>query len=305
MVSGNDFGREANPICGNDILEKKLEILNMRIDRAYLLGLCLLFVWLTGIGQRRVFGQSSEGRRPAPASTLPIAEDQPPKNPDPKTRTPSCMPKPPRVEDVFDEASLRRAIADKNVAVIVSHGFPSQDQRLLTNAVYDEHVPLFVSSMSKVEGLTRPQVIQILRGQVTDWSQLGRAKGQIHLYLNGGTLQRRAFQQWVATFGVMPDDIQKLGPRYGSDYDDLARIAASDADAMVIGLRELAAPALRLLTVDGVAIDGHSETHEYPLREPVYVYAKRSPEAHKIAVQVMESISSVGNLKHVPDSRVR
>ncbi|MFA5181395.1 MAG: hypothetical protein WC405_08755 [Syntrophales bacterium] len=137
--------------------------------------------------------------------------------------------------------------------------------------LHEEFVPVFVSDVNACDNLQKIQLIAILKGETTQWEQLGCGLGRITLYLHGGDLQRKTAQTFFKTLGIEPEALAKSSPSYVNTYQDLAVAAAKDPHALVIGLREFHPPGLKTVSVDGHSL---ADQANYPLRLPIYIHTR-------------------------------
>lgn len=207
--------------------------------------------------------------------------------------TSSCPPAPTaaNVAHVFSENQLTEAVKSTDKAVIVSHGMEARTQfEYVIVARYSEAVPVFVSKKRKLNNLSKEQIIQILKGEITNWSQVGDAEGPIVLYLHSGVYQKKSFEKFLETIGLSPNDVKALNVRYSEDYRDLESIAGKDDNALVFGLRELEPNGLKTIKIDNISVLDTERLSEYPFDIPVILYKGKTSEANKVAEKVIKRI---------------
>ena len=120
--------------------------------------------------------------------------------------------------------------------VIVAHGLDGGIENHSPELLAIEFAPVHVSVKSALTGLATDTLRGILSGQIERWEDAGGDPGDIHLYLHGGSLQRRKFLRLVELFGVARSLVEKLDATLASDYAKLAFLAGADPAALVIGL---------------------------------------------------------------------
>jgi len=195
------------------------------------------------------------------------------------------------IAHVFSKTQLTEADKNFDEAVIVSHGVEPQEQ--LADAIvarYSEVVPVFVSKKRKLDNLSKEQVIQILKGEITNWSQVGERPGPIVLYLHGGVYQIQSFKKFLETIGLSPMNIKAPNIRYSEDYQDLEAIAGQDENAVVFGLRKLEPEGLKIIKIDNISILDVERLSAYPFNIPVILYKGKTIEANKSAEKFIKEI---------------
>jgi hypothetical protein len=209
----------------------------------------------------------------------------------PTVFTPSCSKKPPGVIDLYEPRAVELEFRDGRNEVFILHGISALPTGSSNVPPYFlENVPVFAGAQAGVTNLTRAQITSILKGDVTDWSQLGGAPGPVHVYLHGGSLQRQSFNKFLEILDLSPKDLRAPALQYGENYDALSSLSETDPQAFVIGLKDVHPPRLHLLDVEGRSLlVRHAEG--YPLTIPVYVYSRKTPKATALTQDILKEIS--------------
>ena len=192
---------------------------------------------------------------------------------------------------LFNTADLNRVCASDKLGVVVAHaGVP------LCGGfeVVGEHVevaPVFVTAQNSIGNLTLGQLANILRGKTARWSEIGGRDVPVTIYRHGGVVETGALNSVLRTLGIAISDARVSARQ---DYDELARAAADDPGALVLGLRQVPAAQsrLKLLTIESVN-PFSARWSDYPLKIAVVTAIRpRNPDTSAIIDEFAKRISA-------------
>jgi hypothetical protein len=269
--------------------------------RAFSLLVFLLCLPLMGTQNYRAAGQGTIAIAPEPAATTMSST--------PSLLSPSCPPQTPPsyIQHAFTESAVISAAEDSSKLIIVSHGASKRlafAQFSLAKS-YEEFVPVFVSRKRKIANLSKEQLIKILKGEITDWQELGDTQAAIVLYLHSGVYQKLSFEKFLETLGLTPADLKARNVKSSSDYGDLESMAGKDPDALVIGLRELEPEGLKTVSIDGASILDVRNLEQYPLHITVNLFERDTPEAAKPLKKVIKQIDKNNPLDNIYNATLK
>jgi len=170
-----------------------------------------------------------------------------------------------KVSHAFSNAELKDIARKKSYHVIVSHGTTLNVEGYTTKHYFTELAPVYVSKNSNINNIKLKDLKKILKGDVTDWKQLGSTPGLIKLYLHGGALQKQSFSTLAKNIGIDVNIELRSDAIYSDNYKNLLKHSQSDENAIVIGLRTIKNENIKLVDINGVTFS-QKNSKKYPLK---------------------------------------
>ena len=210
----------------------------------------------------------------------------------------SCAPMPdPNVIHAFDPDSLREAERSPEVSMVVAHGARPDEGAFPYVYHFMELMPVFLNEKRRKTDFTVEEIKSILTGRIGNWKKLDTKSGRIRIYLHGGKLQRLKFIAFLSSIGVKLESAGSVAKHYMSTYQELARAAADDPNAIVFGLAKWEAVGLGRVRIDGLDARIGEHTSSYPMRFPMYIGVKNQVGARKLFAAFMRQMYEVRSIR--------
>jgi phosphate transport system substrate-binding protein len=145
---------------------------------------------------------------------------------------------------------------------------------------------ILVNAANPLLGLNRDQVAAIYSGQVSDWSDIGGARGKVVLLLREPGALRSSFESYFFPRGAPTYPKTAIQLTTG---DEVLRSTASLAQTIgmaTIEAKALAEPQVRFLAIDGVApTKGNLASGAYKVSRPLYLTYPSDPQRMSLATR--------------------
>jgi phosphate transport system substrate-binding protein len=192
------------------------------------------------------------------------------------------------LDDIGSDAGIKLAQSgDIDLGFISRELKPAETASVRTVSIGSSGTALAVAATNPVKALTKDELAKIYRGEITNWRQVGGNDAVIHVLLReAGAATRSSFESYV--FAGKPPVYAKNSIEVIS-YDEMVRAIKSFPSA--IGMVSMSAeafaePAIRFLTVDGIAATRPTlSAGSYPLRRPLYLVVSADPAKVRPAVK--------------------
>ncbi|MGI9423594.1 MAG: phosphate ABC transporter substrate-binding/OmpA family protein, partial [Hyphomicrobiaceae bacterium] len=140
-----------------------------------------------------------------------------------------------------------------------------------------------VSEQNRLSVISIDQLVQVVTGRLTNWSQLGYAPGQINVYI--GDSKSTTFNLFKALVLDPSNENPTQNARRFASEIDLAQAVSSDKNAIGITSVSLkgSAKSLDISTTCNVSYSPtpfNIKADEYPLTRHVFLYTTSAPRAH-------------------------
>ena len=163
------------------------------------------------------------------------------------------------------------------------------------NIVALDGVAIVVNPANGVEDLTVDQIAQIFKGEITNWSEVGGADGEIAVFgREAGSGTRGAFEEIV---GV--EDACKYTNEYSSTGDVIGNVASNPN---AIGYASLSAvdETVKAVKVNGVAPSEETvKDGTYEIQRPFVLVTKEGAELSQAAQAFLEFAMSADSAEYI------
>lgn len=200
-----------------------------------------------------------------------------------------------------------------NIAMVVRRLTPNEQSTYAHTTIGYDAVAMIVHKSNPIKSLTKQQLIDVYRGKITRWNQIGGAdkpiiliskqsnRGLLYLFEEGTGLfhpsnsansnPAKKIASWAWDAGANNDNIVWTGGLPDAiSYISLGTAQAHIANGMPI----------KILSIDGIYPSSHSiAKHTYPMiAELTLVYRKNDPEAKKFAEYMLSEKAQLAVAKN-------
>ncbi len=162
-------------------------------------------------------------------------------------------------------------------------------------------IAVIVNENSSIKELTTEQVEKIFTGDITDWSEVGGAAGEISVYTrNTSSGTYKSFQEMAMNKRDYGASTQKMA----GNEQIAAEVAKNPNGIGYVGLAYSENAGIKAVKVDGVKLSPRN-AKEYPISRSLYFYTikgKLSPAAEKfltwattdkVALEIVENVGFI------------
>lgn len=151
-----------------------------------------------------------------------------------------------------------------------------EDEMNLTLSIvaWDALVPI-VFPKNPVQNLTKDQVVGILNGSITDWSEVGGAKGEIEVYVRTGKTSGVGYSVRKMIFGDADANFRADATEYKSSGPLEQQVEVNPNAFGITGISSAKHRKVKTLSVDGFSPEPkHIASGKYPYYRPLYLAYK-------------------------------
>ena len=196
------------------------------------------------------------------------------------------------ITHAFNSDQMKMAYDDANVMLVIGHGIGVPSTELHVRRLFVETVPVFVSSKRDLSNISLSRLKKVIEGKINKWSDLDSSdSGSIHLYLHGGRLQEPKFKALLRREKIHLNLYGGAHIIYLSDYDKLLASAASDPQALALGLRSVKPDGVKILTLDGKHPLDIDAIDRYPLLFPVFLATRYGLQGKKMEAIYLRAVA--------------
>jgi phosphate transport system substrate-binding protein len=191
-------------------------------------------------------------------------------------------------EDIGSDASIKLVISGEGDLGFISRELrPAEVGTVRIMSIGRSGTALAVNAGSAVRGLTKEQVAEIYRGNITDWNTVGGVAGPIRPFIReAGSAVRTTFESYF--FGATkPTYSKNVVEVNNADQTIIALGGFKDS----IGMLSMSAQAYSAMTIRLLAIDGVRATRAtvadgtYKMLRPLYLVYNVDPAKVKPAIK--------------------
>jgi len=159
---------------------------------------------------------------------------------------------------------------------------PEEAEGLEVRRIAYDGVALITNAANPIEGLTKQQVLDVYRGNVTDWKGLGHDIGEI--YVVNKAEGRATLTVFLEHFGLKNSEIQ-ADAVVGDNAQGVRMVAANPQALGYVSIGEALSAVergegIRLVALDGVEPSKQSVADgRYPLRRNLHLLFPSTPDA--------------------------
>lgn len=144
-----------------------------------------------------------------------------------------------------------------------------------TIVAYDG-IAVIANAKNSINGLTGKQVEQIFTGDITNWSSVGGAPGEISIYTRNTASGTYADFQGLA---MNKRDYAGSSQKMAGNEQIASEVSKNPNGIGYVGLAYVHTPGVKVLKVDGSLPDKASiQSKKYPLSRPTFYYTNGAPK---------------------------
>jgi phosphate transport system substrate-binding protein len=193
------------------------------------------------------------------------------------------------MDDVGSDAGIKLVLSgDIDLSFISRELRPAEVGTVMTVPIGATGTGIAVNSSNPITGLSKDQLANIFRGDITDWNAVGGAAGPIHVLMREtGAATRMAFESYF--FGGKPPTSYAKNAIEVVNYDETVKAMKNLSGS--IGIMSLSAqsfnePSIHFLSVDGIPPTRQTLANgSYPMRRPLYLVYSTDPTKIKPAIK--------------------